>query len=95
LTVKSKPSAGRNHVTTGAGRGGVRGVGPDRARRGADVAFNYARSAEAAEPLTGGIMSRLNYYLSVLEGVEALVLRSALLLLLIIAVIKLVLNEIG
>jgi NAD(P)-dependent dehydrogenase (short-subunit alcohol dehydrogenase family) len=95
LSVKSKPLTGRDHVTTGATRGIGRGIGAGRGRRGADVALNYQRSAEAAESVTGGLMTRLNYYLSVLEGVEALVLRSAILLLLIIAVIKLIFNEIG
>jgi 3-oxoacyl-[acyl-carrier protein] reductase len=46
-----KQFSGRSAIVTGATRGIGRAIALELARRGADVAFNYARSAEAAESL--------------------------------------------
>ncbi len=46
-----KQFSGRAAIVTGATRGIGRAIALELARRGADVAFNYARSAEAAESL--------------------------------------------
>ena len=46
-----KPFAGRVAIVTGGTRGIGRAIVLELARRGADVAFNYAKSAEAAESL--------------------------------------------
>jgi len=46
-----KPFAGRVAIVTGGTRGIGRAIAVELAKRGADIAFNYAKSAEAAEAL--------------------------------------------
>jgi len=50
-----KQFTGRSAIVTGATRGIGRAIALELARRGADVAFNYAKSAEAAETLKSEI----------------------------------------
>ena len=50
-----KQFTGRSAIVTGATRGIGRAIAVELARRGADVAFNYAKSAEAAETLKAEI----------------------------------------
>ena len=46
-----KPFSGRAAIVTGATRGIGRAIALELAKRGADVAFNYAKSADSAESL--------------------------------------------
>jgi 3-oxoacyl-[acyl-carrier protein] reductase len=55
LTDLSKPFSGRTAIVTGATRGIGRAIALELARRGTDIAFNYAKSAEAAESLKSEI----------------------------------------
>ena len=55
MVDEKKKFAGRVAIVTGATRGIGRAIARELARRGADVAFNYARSAEAAETLKAEI----------------------------------------
>ena len=55
MSTGVKPFAGRAAIVTGATRGVGRAIALELARRGADVAFNYAQSAEVAEGLKAEI----------------------------------------
>lgn len=55
MTDSTKPFSGKAAIITGATRGIGRAIALELARRGAHVAFNYARSVEAAETLKAEI----------------------------------------
>jgi 3-oxoacyl-[acyl-carrier protein] reductase len=55
LSSEGKQFSGRSAIVTGATRGIGRAIALELARRGANVAFNYAKSAEAADTLRAEI----------------------------------------
>src|ERR687896_2157073 len=54
-SLSDKQFSGKSAIITGATRGIGRAIALELARRGADLAFNYAKSAEAAETLESEI----------------------------------------
>src|SRR3982074_753012 len=54
---EQKQFSGRAAIVTGATRGIGRAIALELARRGADVAFNYAKGPEAAAALIAGVTS--------------------------------------
>jgi 3-oxoacyl-[acyl-carrier protein] reductase len=57
-SLSNKPFDGQAAIVTGATRGIGRAIALELARRGAHIAFNYARSAEAAETLKAELAAR-------------------------------------
>ncbi len=57
MTVEEKAFSGQVAIVTGATRGIGRSIALELARRGADVAFNYAKSTDAAETLKAEIQA--------------------------------------
>ena len=57
MSIDQKPFSGRAAIVTGATRGIGRAIALELASRGADVAFNYAQSAAAAESLSNEIVA--------------------------------------
>ena len=55
MSAEAETFSGRAAIVTGATRGIGRAIALELARRGSDVAFNYAQSAEAAEVLKSEI----------------------------------------
>ena len=55
MTTESKDFTGRAAIVTGATRGIGRAIAVELAKRGANIAFNYAQSAAAAETLRAEI----------------------------------------
>jgi len=51
----ARPFSGQSAIVTGATRGIGRAIALELARRGADIAFNYSKSAEAADTLKAEI----------------------------------------
>jgi 3-oxoacyl-[acyl-carrier protein] reductase len=56
--LNEKQFEGKSAIVTGATRGIGRAIALELARRGANVAFNYAKSADEAERLKSEIESR-------------------------------------
>ncbi len=57
MTGEGRPFAGRAAIVTGATRGIGRAIAIELARRGSDIAFNFAKSADAANELKAEIES--------------------------------------
>ena len=57
MTVEEKAFSGQVAIVTGATRGIGRSIALELARRGPDVAFNYAKSTDAAETLKAEIQA--------------------------------------
>ena len=57
MTVEEKAFSGQVAIVTGATRGIGRSIALELAQRGADVAFNYAKSTDAAETLKAEIQA--------------------------------------